>query len=78
MPTWLAALLAVATITAVYYSCLCPMLRGRCAMGVAPQRDAEPDRQIAELQEEVRVLRAQDSLESGRVHTEGPIPPTDA
>ena len=31
MPTWLAAVIALAAITATYLFCVRPMLRGRCA-----------------------------------------------
>ncbi|MGH3775962.1 MAG: hypothetical protein ACRDRR_09550 [Pseudonocardiaceae bacterium] len=78
MPTWVAALIAVAAITAVYFFCIRPMRNGSCAMSGAHEHDAELDRQIAELREEVRVLRAQDALESGRVPTDRPAPPADA
>jgi hypothetical protein len=80
MSTWLAGLIAVAAVTVTYFSCVRPHLRGR---GCAPARgsaeqDAELDRQVAELLEELRVLRAQDSLDSGRVPSSKPAPPTEA
>lgn len=77
MPTWVAALIAVAAIAAVYFFCMRPMRKGSCAMG-GSQHDAELDRQIADLREELRVLRAEDSLESGRVPTDRPTPPADS
>ena len=74
MPTWLAALVAVAAITAVYFFCIRPMRNGNCAMSGGSVRDPELDRQIADLREELRVLRAQDSLESGQVSSDPPRP----
>jgi hypothetical protein len=65
MSTWLAAAVAAAAISLTYFFCVRPMLRGRggCAMtGSAGDRSAR-DREIAELREELRVLRAQDSLD---------------
>jgi hypothetical protein len=59
MPTWLAALVTVAVIIAVYLFCIRPMRRGSCAVGSAG-RDPELTRQIAELREELRVLREED------------------
>lgn len=77
MSTWLAGLVALAAITATYFFCLRPHLRGRgCAMtGESSGKDAELDRQVAELREEVRAMRAQDSLDSGRVPTNKPTLP---
>ncbi len=65
MSTLIAALVAVGVLTAVYFVCLRPMWRGQCGMMTA-QQDAGLDRQIAELREEIRVLRAQDSLGVGQ------------
>lgn len=78
MSTGIAALIALAAITVTYFSCVRPMLRGRghCAAD-GSTRDAELDRQVAELREELRVLRAQDSLDSGRVPRSRPAPPTE-
>lgn len=59
MPTWLAALVTVAVIIAVYLFCIRPMRRGACAIGSAG-RDADLARQITELREELRVLREED------------------
>jgi hypothetical protein len=73
MSTLVAALTAIAAITAVYFFCLRPMRRARCGI-VGPQRDAELDRQIADLREELRTLRAQDSLHSGQVPIKRPSP----
>lgn len=61
MTTWFAALIALAAVTVTYFSCVRPMRRsqGQCHGGPA---GTEFDRQIAALREEVRVLRAQDSV----------------
>ena len=62
MSTWLAAVLAVAAVSATYLLCVRPMWRGNAACGMAAgvdQRDAELDRQIAELREELRLLRTE-------------------
>jgi hypothetical protein len=53
MSTWVAALVAAAAITLTYVFCVRPMMRGRAA--AAPAEDPE----IAQLREELRVLRAQ-------------------
>lgn len=78
MSIWIAALVAVAAIAATYFFCVRPGMRGRCAMNGAASHDLATDRQVAELREELRVLRAQDSLDSGRVPSSRPTPPTDA
>ena len=78
MSTGFAAAIAVAAIVVTYFSCVRPALRGRCAMTASPEPDAETRRQLAELQEEVRALRAQDALDSGRVPRRGLTPPADA
>lgn len=75
--TWVAAAIAVAAILATYFFCVRPAMRWRCAMSTSPGPGAETERQLAELREEVRVLRAQDSLDSGRVPSRHPTPPTD-
>lgn len=75
MATWLAALIAVGAIAATYFFCIRPMRSGGCAMS-GSQQERELARQIADLREEVRVLRAADSLESGRVPTNRLEPPT--
>ena len=66
-PTWLTGLVAVAAITATYFLCLRPHLRGRgCSATGASADDGELGMQVAELREELRAMRAQDSLdESG-------------
>jgi len=76
MSTWLAALIAVAAITVTYFSCVRPHLRGRgqSATSGGSTPGAEVNRQVAELREELRVLRAQDSLNSGRVPSRKPAP----
>ena len=44
MPTWLAALIAVAAITTTYYSCMRPHVRRRgCAGGGSSAQDPDPD-----------------------------------
>ena len=53
MSTWVAALVAAAAITLTYLFCVRPMMRGRAAD--SPAEDPE----IAQLREELRVLRAQ-------------------
>jgi hypothetical protein len=55
MSTWVAALVAGAAITLTYLFCVRPMLNGR---GRATASSAE-DPEIAQLREELRVLRAQ-------------------
>jgi hypothetical protein len=77
MPTWIAAIIALAAIAAVYFFCIRSMRKGNCAMGGGTASDSELDRQIADLREELRVLRAQDSLEPGSAPTDRAIPPTD-
>ncbi|MGH3434784.1 MAG: hypothetical protein ACRDQB_18320 [Thermocrispum sp.] len=65
MPTWLAALIALAAIAATYLLCVRPMQRGgHCGLGGGCQSDPEREREIADLREELRVLRAQDTLSS--------------
>lgn len=76
MPTWLAALVALVAVTAVYFFCLRPVRRGGCAMG-AHRPDPELQRQIAELREELRVLRAEDALASGPASSGPPRSSTD-
>ncbi|MEU0465437.1 hypothetical protein ABZ215_15660 [Amycolatopsis sp. NPDC006131] len=80
MPTWVAALVALAAITVTYVACVRPMLRGRghCGMPGESGPNPEVDRQVAELREQLRVLRAQDSLDSGRVSSSKPTPPAEA
>lgn len=79
MSVWIAGLIALGAITATYFSCVRPHLRNRGGCGIAggAQGDAELDRQVAELREELRVLRAQDALDSGRVPSSKPAPPTE-
>ncbi len=67
MPTWVAALIAVAAITATYYFCIRPMRRGECGMAAGQyQPDEARNREIAELREELRILRAEDALEGNQ------------
>jgi hypothetical protein len=64
MSTWLAAAVAAAAISLTYFFCVRPMLRGRgCAMTDRAGDRSARDREIAELREELRVLRAQDALD---------------
>jgi hypothetical protein len=80
MSVWIAGLIALAAITATYFSCVRPHLRNRGGCGVAggaARNDAELDRQVAEMREEFRLLRAQDALDRGRVPSSKPTPPTD-
>jgi hypothetical protein len=51
--TWVAALVAAAAITLTYVFCVRPMMRGRAADSQAEGPE------IAQLREELRVLRAQ-------------------
>jgi len=84
MSTWIAAAIAVAAIAATYVFCVRPAMRGRCAMSAmsamspSSSQDSEADRELAQLREELRMLRAQDALDSGRVSHPGPIPPGDS
>lgn len=78
MSTLVTALVALGVITAVYFFCLRPMRRGDCGAMGGSRQDAELDRQLADLREELRVLRAQDSLDSGRVPTSRPGPSADS
>lgn len=66
MPTWLAALIALAALAVTYFLCIRPMRHGgHCGMGGACQADAERERELADLREELRILRAQDTGDSG-------------
>lgn len=79
MSTLVAALVAAGAVTAVYFFCLRPMRRGTCEMtGGSQEQDAELDRQIADLREELRVLRAQDALDSGQIPISRPNPPAES
>lgn len=62
MPVWVAAAIALAAVT--YFSCIRPHLRGSgCGMtGSGQSTDTGP--QIAELREDLQVLRAQDALDA--------------
>lgn len=64
MSVWVAALIALAAVTATYFSCLRPHMRGSgCGMtGSDAKRQADTARQLADLREDLRVLRAQDAL----------------
>lgn len=79
MSTWIAALVALAAIAATYFFCMRPAMRGRCAMNGTADHNLDTDRQLAELKEELRVLRAQDALDTGRVPSSSrPPPPAEA
>lgn len=71
MPTWLAALVALAAITVVYFCCVRPMRNGHCGMA-GSREDPELARQVADLREELRVLRAEDALGSAQVPGDPP------
>lgn len=77
MSIWIAAFVAVAAIAATYFFCVRPGLRGSCGPGRSSGPGSDADRQLAELREELRVLRAQDALDSGRVPGIRPAPPAD-
>lgn len=80
MSVWIAGLIALGAVTATYFSCVRPHLRdrgGRGMTGGGTRRNAELDRQVAALREEVRVLRALDALDSGRLSSGRPAPPTE-
>ena len=57
MSSWVAALVAAAAITLTYFFCVRPMMAGR-RQERAPGPD---DAKIADLREELRALRADDS-----------------
>ena len=78
MSTWIAPFVAVAAIAATYFFCVRPAMRGRCAMTRTASRDVATDREVAELREELRMLRAQDSLDGGRVRSQPTSPHDDA
>ena len=78
MSTWIALAVAVAAIAATYVFCVRPGLRGRCAMSRSSSSDTATGQQLAELREELRVLRAQDSLDGGCVPRRHPAPRADA
>ncbi|MGH3980431.1 MAG: hypothetical protein ACRDRZ_15735 [Pseudonocardiaceae bacterium] len=61
MDTLVLALVAAASLTATWFFCLRPMRRGRCVMS-RNRDDHHLSREIAELREEIRVLRAQEVL----------------
>ena len=78
MEAWVAAAIATASIASTYYFCVRPGIRGRCA-GARPgaavdSNDADLDRQMAQLQEDIRVLHAQDLLDAGQTAPK-PVPP---
>jgi hypothetical protein len=76
MSTWVAAVIALASITATYLSCVRPALRGRCAASAsgADPEGHELDHQLADLREEVRILRAQHNLSANQSPPGAPGP----
>jgi hypothetical protein len=80
MSNWAAALIVLVAFAVTYVACVRPMLRGRghCAVTGSAGQEAGLDGQIAELREELRVLRAQDSLDSGQVPSSTPSPTGDS
>lgn len=76
MSTWLALLVAVAAIAATYFFCVRPMPRGKCGMAMEEddRRAVERSRAIAELREELRILRAEDSPGPGPAPGQGGAP----
>ncbi len=78
MTTLTAGIIAAATIAAVYFFCIRPMRRGNRNSSNDNARDVELDRQVAALREELRVLRAQDTLDRGGVSIIKPTPPRQA
>lgn len=74
MPTWMAALIAIAAIAATYFFCIRPMRRGECGTAIGGNED-ERGREIAELREELRILRAEDALDSDQAADSGKQPP---
>jgi hypothetical protein len=70
MSTWIAGFIALAAVTGTYFLCIRPHLRGRsCAITSRSTQQADLGRQVAALREELRVLRAQDTLESGQMRS---------
>lgn len=78
MTTLTAGIIAAATIAAVYFFCIRPMRRGNCTSSNDDAGDAQLDRQVAALREELRILRAQDTLDRGGVSIIKPTPPREA
>lgn len=79
MSTWIAAFVAVAAIAATYFFCVRPAKTGHCGGTGRAAQGEETDRELAQLREELRVLRAQDALDSGRVpHTRKTDPSEDS
>lgn len=87
MSVWIALLIAVAAVSTTYVCCIRPLRRGRCTpsssmarralgSGCGSMQRTETGHQLAELLEDVRILRAQDALGSGQKphtgHTGGP------
>ena len=81
MSTWVAALIAVAAVAVTYFSCVRPMLRGRGHCGMSsgkPDQNAELEREIADLREELRLLRADDAASGGETSGAAPARRTEA
>lgn len=77
MSTVLVAMLAGAAGAVMYVFCIRPMLHshGHCAAAHEFGRNADLNLQIADLREEIRVLRAQDCLDDVRRGTTRSHPP---
>ncbi|MFJ8819625.1 hypothetical protein [Amycolatopsis thermoflava] len=60
MPTWVAAVIALGALAATYFLCWRPMIqrRGHCGFAASDRGD-DPDREIAELRQELRALRTE-------------------
>jgi hypothetical protein len=79
MSTWLAAAIAAGAIIATYLSCVRPHLRAR-ARHAPPTSSAqtELDRQLTDLRDELRMLRAQDQVDTRRMSGGGQASPGDS
>jgi hypothetical protein len=75
MTTLTAGLIAAAIIIAVYFFCIRPMRRGNCTSNSDTAGDVQLDQQVADLREELRVLRAQETLDRGGVSIVKRTPP---
>lgn len=82
MSVAVAAVILMAAVVAVYLCCVRPMRKGTCAMpslhgdGGQDHDERAVAREIAELREEIRILRAQETLDRGAVRAwPGESPP---
>lgn len=78
MTTLTTGLIAAATIAAVYFFCIRPMRRGHCGLDSDNAGEAQLDREVAALREDLRVLRAQDTLDHGGESITQPTPRREA